>query len=57
MKIVGPLMRLLRVVDSNETLALGYVYEGMYRVRKTIKKIFINKKRLYKPYTHIVKGR
>ena len=57
MKIVGPLMRLLRIVDSDEKPALGYVYEGMYRARKTIKKIFRNKKRLYQPYTRIVKDR
>jgi len=50
-------MRLLRIVDSDEKSALGYVYEGMYRARKTIKKIFRNKKRLYQPYTRIVKDR
>jgi len=38
-KIVGPLMRLLRVVDSNEKPALGYVYEEMYRARKIAKEI------------------
>ncbi|PKA52234.1 hypothetical protein AXF42_Ash010130 [Apostasia shenzhenica] len=56
-KIVSPLLRLLRIVDSNEKPALGYVYEGMYRARKGIKETFQNKKRLYKPYTKIVKER
>jgi len=56
-KIVGPLMRLLRIVDSDEKPTLGYVYKGMYRARKTIKEIFRNKKRSYKPYTCIVKDR
>jgi len=27
-KIIGPLMRMLRIVDSNENLALGYVMRG-----------------------------
>ncbi|PKA62387.1 hypothetical protein AXF42_Ash009273 [Apostasia shenzhenica] len=36
-KIVSPLLRLLRIVDSDEKPALGYVYEGMYRARKGIK--------------------
>ena len=48
-KIVMPLLRLLPIVDSDEKLALGYVYEGMHRAKKTIKKIFKNKKILYKP--------
>ncbi|XP_044460509.1 uncharacterized protein LOC123192118 [Mangifera indica] len=28
-KVVGPLMRLLRIVDSDERPSLGYVYDGM----------------------------
>jgi len=39
-KLVGCLMRLLRIVDLNDKSTLGHVYEGMYRARKTIKKIF-----------------
>ncbi|CAN6893414.1 unnamed protein product, partial [Brassica oleracea var. botrytis] len=35
--------------------ALQYVYEGMYRARLGIKKIF-EKKKLYKPYTRIIKN-
>ena len=56
-KIIGPLRQLLCIVDSYEKSALGYVYEGMYRARKTITKIFRNKKRLFRPYTKIVKDR
>ena len=51
-KIVDPLMGLIRIVDSDDKLALGYVYEGMYRARNTIKEIF-----LYRPYTRIVQDR
>ena len=36
--IVSPLIRLLRIVDSNEKPAMGYVYDGMYREIDGIKK-------------------
>ena len=32
MHIVSPLICLLYIVDSNEKPAMGYVYDGMYRV-------------------------
>ncbi|XP_031252170.1 uncharacterized protein LOC116110077 [Pistacia vera] len=54
-KVVSPLMRLLRIVDLNEMPAIGYVYDGMYKAKNAIKKLFKNKKRLYKPYTRIIK--
>ncbi|GKU92834.1 hypothetical protein SLEP1_g6507 [Rubroshorea leprosula] len=56
-KIVGPLIRLLRIVDGDERPSLGYVYDGMYRARKAIKTILMNRKSLYKPYTRIIKER
>ncbi|XP_050259849.1 uncharacterized protein LOC126704904 [Quercus robur] len=56
-KISSPLICLLRIVDSNQRLAIGYVYEGMYRARLGIKKIFRMRKHLYKPYTSIIKNR
>ncbi|XP_054817833.1 uncharacterized protein LOC129317546 [Prosopis cineraria] len=56
-QIVSPLIRLLRIVDADERPSLGYVYDGMYRARKTIKNILMNKKPLYKPYTRIIKKR
>jgi len=56
-QIVAPLMRLLRIVDGDDRPSLGYVYDGMYRARKAIKNIFMNKKSLYKPHTRIIKQR
>ncbi|KAL0319669.1 UNVERIFIED_CONTAM: hypothetical protein Sradi_5228400 [Sesamum radiatum] len=56
-KIMEPLMRLLKIVDGDTKPSIGYVYEGMYRARKGIKNLFKNKKRLYKPYTTIIKSR
>ncbi|RVW77919.1 hypothetical protein CK203_048307 [Vitis vinifera] len=55
--LMSPLMCLLRIVDCDERPSMGYVYEGMYRVRLGIKKLFNHNKRLYKPYTKIIKQR
>ncbi|KAI0524227.1 hypothetical protein KFK09_003591 [Dendrobium nobile] len=56
-KIAGPLIRLLRIVDSDEKPSLGYLYDGMYRARKAIKAMFKNVKRSYKSFTTIIKRR
>ncbi|XP_019432954.1 PREDICTED: uncharacterized protein LOC109339878 [Lupinus angustifolius] len=55
--IVAPLICLLRIVDVDDRTSLPYVYDGMRRARKTIKRVFMNKKSLYKPYTRIIKQR
>ena len=49
------LVRLLHIVDCDEKLLMGYVYEGIYRVHLCIKKLFNYNERLYKPYTYIIK--
>ncbi|XP_054801457.1 uncharacterized protein LOC129305454 [Prosopis cineraria] len=56
-EIVKPLVRLLRIVDSDDRPSLGYVYDGMYRAKRAIKNTFRHKKSLYKPYTSIIKRR
>lgn len=56
-RIMVLMIRLLRVCDIDEKLLLLYVYEGMYRVRLGIKKIFGKKKELYKFYIRIIKNR
>ncbi|XP_054808712.1 uncharacterized protein LOC129310823 [Prosopis cineraria] len=56
-KIVSPLIKLLRIVDSDEKPSLPYVYEGMQRAKKAIKVVFNNKKDQYKPYTNIIQAR
>ncbi|XP_039013548.1 uncharacterized protein LOC120143239 [Hibiscus syriacus] len=55
--VMAPLLRLLRVCDSDEKPSLGYVYEGMYRAKNGIKKLFRFKKVLYRSYTNIIKAR
>ena len=56
-KLMALLVRLLCIVDCDERPLMGYVYKGMYRTHLGIKKIFNHNKRLYKPYTNIIKQR
>ncbi|XP_028786844.1 uncharacterized protein LOC114742796 [Neltuma alba] len=56
-KIVSPLIKLLRIVDSDEKPSLPYVYEGMRRAKVAIKEMFKRNKELYKPYTSIIQAR
>ncbi|XP_028797889.1 uncharacterized protein LOC114753361 [Neltuma alba] len=56
-KIVSPLIKLLRIVNSNEKPSLPYVYEGMRRAKIAIKEMFKKNKELYKPYTRIIQTR
>ncbi|XP_054808627.1 uncharacterized protein LOC129310731 [Prosopis cineraria] len=39
-EIVKPLVRLLRIVDSDDRPSLGYVYDSMYRAKRAIKNTF-----------------
>jgi hypothetical protein len=55
--IVSPLIRLLRIVDSDEHPAMGYVYDGMYRAIDGIKKLCKDKKKFWEPYINIIKDR
>ena len=56
-RIGSPLIRLLCICDSDEKLAMGYVYEDIYRIRKGIKELFGKKKALYNPYIDIINAR
>ncbi|XP_054791788.1 uncharacterized protein LOC129297479 [Prosopis cineraria] len=56
-KVVSPLIKLLRIVDSDEKPSLPSVYEGMQRAKKEIKATFNNKRDYYKPYTSIIQAR
>ncbi|KAL3522357.1 hypothetical protein ACH5RR_015191 [Cinchona calisaya] len=56
-RIMGPLIRLLRVCDVDEKPSMGYVYEGMQRAIEGIRKLFKYKDRLCKPYIDIINFR
>ncbi|XP_010468265.1 PREDICTED: uncharacterized protein LOC104748298 [Camelina sativa] len=56
-KIMTPIIRLLRICDADDKPSLPYVYEGMYRARLGIKTMFRKRKPLYQPYTNIIDRR
>nr|XP_025652598.1 uncharacterized protein LOC112748584 [Arachis hypogaea] len=56
-KLVGPLIHLLRIVDADDKLSLGYVYEGMLRAEDAIKEMFRQSKTAYQPYIDIINSR
>ncbi|XP_021996920.1 uncharacterized protein LOC110894059 [Helianthus annuus] len=56
-QVMTPMLRLLRICDSDEKPSLGYVYEGMLMIRKGIKELFRRKRRNYKRYVDIIDAR
>ncbi|XP_025647851.1 uncharacterized protein [Arachis hypogaea] len=56
-KLVGPLIKLLRLVDADDKPSLGYVYEEMLRAEDAIKEMFRQNKTVYQPYTDIINSR
>ncbi|XP_038725531.1 uncharacterized protein LOC120016699 [Tripterygium wilfordii] len=56
-QIVNPIIRLLRIADSDERPAIGYIYDGINRAEICIQKMFRMKTRLHKPYTDIIRER
>ncbi|KAK4351397.1 hypothetical protein RND71_030710 [Anisodus tanguticus] len=55
-RLTDPILRLLRIVCSEERPAMAYVYAGLYRAKETIKKEFVNKKD-YSVYWNIIDHR
>ncbi|XP_076914700.1 uncharacterized protein LOC143573787 [Bidens hawaiensis] len=55
--VMTPLLRVLRLCDTDEKPSLPYVFEGMNRANKGIKALFQEKEHLYKPYTDIINAR
>ncbi|CAN0928952.1 hypothetical protein LINGRAHAP2_LOCUS36778 [Linum grandiflorum] len=52
-----PIVKLLRIVDSDSKPALGYVHEGMRRVEDGVKTLCGNVEAEYKPYIDIIEAR
>ncbi|CAN1238049.1 hypothetical protein LINGRAPRIM_LOCUS2027 [Linum grandiflorum] len=52
-----PIVKLLRIVDSDSKPALGYVHEGMRRVEDGVKTVCGNVEAEYKPYIDIIEAR
>ncbi|XP_045831497.1 uncharacterized protein LOC123922868 [Trifolium pratense] len=56
-KIMALIIKLLKIVDGDERPSMGYVYDGMQRVKNSIENMFRNRKTAYQPYTNIIKAR
>lgn len=48
LKLMGPLVKVLRLVDGEKKLAMGYMYEAMDRAKENITKSFSMKEELYR---------
>ncbi|KAJ0447335.1 putative HAT dimerization domain, ribonuclease H-like superfamily [Helianthus annuus] len=55
--VMTPLLRVLRLCDTDEKPSLPYVFEGMNRADKGIKALFQEKVDFYKPYVDIIDAR
>ncbi|XP_076887345.1 uncharacterized protein LOC143537463 [Bidens hawaiensis] len=55
--VMTPLLRVLRLCDTDEKPSLPYVFEGMNWANKGIKALFQEKEHLYKPCTDIIDAR
>ncbi|XP_016195134.1 uncharacterized protein LOC107636114 [Arachis ipaensis] len=56
-KLVRLLIKLMRLVDTDDKPSLGYVYEGMLKLKNGIKEMFKHSKTAYQPYTEIINSR
>ncbi|XLR66738.1 hypothetical protein S83_017410 [Arachis hypogaea] len=57
LKAVAPLITVLRLVDSDEKPAIGFIFEGMRNAKETIKTNFGCVKKSYEPIWEIIDGR
>lgn len=48
LKLTGPLVKVLRMVDGDKKPAMGYIYESMDRAKETIALSFLHKEEHYK---------
>ncbi|XP_061376092.1 uncharacterized protein LOC133318145 [Gastrolobium bilobum] len=57
LKVMGPLVRVLRLVDNEKKLAMGYIYEAMDRAKEAIQKSFGGDEQKYKDIFAIIDTR
>ncbi|KAK6142016.1 hypothetical protein DH2020_016197 [Rehmannia glutinosa] len=57
LKVFGPLVRVLRMVDGERKPAMGYIYEAMDRAKETIMKAFNENENKYKEIFNIIDAR
>ena len=54
LKVMGPLVKVLQLVDNERKPAMGYIYEAMDRCKETIKKSFNENEDKYKEIFSII---
>ncbi|KAI7752799.1 hypothetical protein M8C21_021751, partial [Ambrosia artemisiifolia] len=57
LKLTGPLVSLLRLVDGEKKLAMGYMYKAMDKAKETIQKSFNKKREFYDKTFDIINNR
>ena len=54
LKVSGPLVRVLRLVDGGKKAPIGHIYEAMNKAKDTIVKGFNGKEEKYKEIFNII---
>ncbi|KAJ0685123.1 putative transcription factor/ chromatin remodeling BED-type(Zn) family [Helianthus annuus] len=57
LKLVGPLVKVLRLVDGDRSPAMGYIYEAMDRAKENIKDNFQGREEFYEAAFDIIDNR
>ncbi|XP_057760265.1 uncharacterized protein LOC130980622 [Arachis stenosperma] len=55
--LTEPLVHVLRIVDSEDRAAMGFLYQAMYKAREDMVKRFQKRKRVVEPYLKILDSR
>ncbi|KAL6846826.1 hypothetical protein ACP4OV_024274 [Aristida adscensionis] len=56
-KVTEPLLRVLRLLDSNENPSMGFLYNAMEKAKESIKTRMMHKACLYGPYIRVIDAR
>ncbi|XP_026432355.1 uncharacterized protein LOC113329733 [Papaver somniferum] len=56
-KISEPFVRVLRMVDSEDTPAMGFLHDSIIKVKDAVSNVFNRRKRDYEPYMKIINSR
>ncbi|KAL4355706.1 hypothetical protein AHAS_Ahas09G0013500 [Arachis hypogaea] len=56
-KLTEPLVHVLRIMDSEDKAAMGFLYQAMYKAREDMVKRFQKRKRVVEPYLKILDSR
>ena len=57
LKVLGPIVHVLQLVDGEKRLAMGYIYEAMDQAKEAIEKSFNGREERYKEIFEIIDRR